>query len=96
MAIGDVIAGQSSIAAAGTLDIKPGAGAEWSIHNLFWNQGPVELYKTDGTNAIKFQTKPEAGAILSGVFNVTNGYWLQVKNTAASATVIGYDGRVLK
>lgn len=91
-AAGDVVTGISSIAANAVLDIKPSSGVEWVIHNIYYNQGTVEFYKTDGTNLLKFDSDPSAGARLGAVFHCTNAQWIQVKNTAATATIIGYDG----
>lgn len=91
MAAGDVVTGISSVAAGGTLDIKP-IGAEWVIHNIYYNQGTVEFYKTDGTNLLKFDSDTTQGARLGAVFHVTNAQWIQVKNTAGTSTLIGYDG----
>jgi hypothetical protein len=92
MAVGDVVTGLSSVAASGTLDIKPASGVEWVIHNIYYNQGTVEFYKTDGTNLLKFDSDSTFGGRLGVVFHCTNSQWIQIKNTAASATLIGYDG----
>jgi hypothetical protein len=92
MAAGDVVTGITSVATTGVIDIKPSLGVEWVIHNIYWNQGSVELYKTDGTNSIKFDTDSSLGGRLGTVFHVTSAQWIQVKNTAATATLIGYDG----
>jgi hypothetical protein len=92
MAAGDVVTGITSVATTGVIDIKPTSGVEWVIHNIYWGQGPVELYKTDGTNSIKFDTDTSFGGRMSTVFHVTNSQWIQIKNTAATATLIGYDG----
>lgn len=96
MALGDVTNGLNSVAAGTALDIRPGAGVEWIIHNIYYNQGTVEFYKTDGTNAIKFDSDSTFGGRLGVVFHCTNAQWIQVKNTAATATLIGYDGMQTK
>jgi hypothetical protein len=93
MALGDkVTAIQSVVATTGVLDIRPASGIEWTIHNIYYSQGTVEFYKTDGTNNIKFDSDTSNGARLGAVFHVTNSQWIQVKNTAGTATIIGYDG----
>ena len=51
MAVGDVVSGQSSIAAAAYLDIQPGAGVEWVIHNIY-HEYDIELSQYDGTNTL--------------------------------------------
>lgn len=92
MAVGDVVTGITSVASAGVLDIRPASGVEWVIHNIYYNQGTVQLYKTDGTNILQFDTDTAQGARLGAVFHCTNAQWIQVKNTAGTATLIGYDG----
>jgi hypothetical protein len=93
MAVGDVKSGIASVAPNGVLDIQPGsASEEWVIHNIYYNQGSVEFYKTDGTNLLKFDGDSSQGARLGAVFHVTNAQWIQVKNTSGTATLIGYDG----
>ena len=93
MALGDVVTAISSVTATtGVLDIRPSAGQEWVIHNIYWSQGTVELYKTDGTNSIKFDSDTSSGGRIGTVFHVTNSLWIQVKNLAGTATIIGYDG----
>lgn len=94
MAVGDVVTGISSVAATtGTLNIQPTAGVEWVIHNIYYGAGTtIEFYKTDGTNAIKFDSDTSAGARLGAVFHVTNTQWIQIKNTSAGAVIVGYDG----
>lgn len=92
MAVGDVKSGLISIVTNGVLDIRPPASEEWVIHNIFYSQGAVEFYKTDGTNLLKFDSDTTQGARLGAVFHVTNSQWIQVKNLASTTTLIGYDG----
>lgn len=92
MAIGDVVTGLQSVANNGVLDIRPPAGQEWVVHNIYYNNGTIEFYKTDDTNLLKFDSDTSQGARLGVVFHVTNAQWIQVKNTAGSTTIIGYDG----
>ena len=92
MAQGDVVTGISSIASGAFLEIQPPTGEEWVIHNIYYSQGTVEFYKYDGVNTIKFDSDTSFGARLGAVFHVTNAQWIRVKNTAGSATIVGYDG----
>lgn len=94
MAVGDVVTGISSVAATtGVLDIRPATGVEWTVHNIYYNAGTtIEFYKTDGTNAIKFDSDTTAGARLGAVFHCTNTQWIQIKNTSGAAVLVGYDG----
>lgn len=92
MAAGDVFSCvPTSVAAGASLTIQPGAGVEASIHNLYY-AGAVEMYYTDGTNSIKFDSDATAGARLGAIFHVTNTKYLQVKNVTAGAILIAYDG----
>lgn len=93
MAAGDVKALIVSVAATtGTYDIRPPTGEEWVIHNLVYNGGTLDLYRTDGTNFLKFDTDATAGGRLGIVFHVTNAQYLHIKNISASAVLLGYDG----
>lgn len=94
MAVGDKVASIVSVVAnTGTLDIRPTAGIEWTVHNIYYNAGTtIEFYKTDGTNAIKFDSDTSAGARLGAVFHCTNTQWIQIKNTSGAAVLVGYDG----
>lgn len=91
MAVGDVKSGLQSVNAGGYLDIQPASGEEWVIHNIY-HEGDVELHFSDGTNSLAFDSDAGAGVYAKYAFHVTNGRYLRVKNTAASAKLIGYDG----
>ena len=96
MAVGDVVSGQSSIAAAAYLDIQPSAGVEWVIHNIY-HEYDIELSQYDGTNTLVFDTDAGVGVYARYAFHCTNSRWIRVKNTDASlARLIGYDGIVTK
>jgi hypothetical protein len=95
MAVGDVVSGLSSIAAGSYLDIQPGSGAEWVIHNIY-HESDIQLEQYDGTNSCIFDTDTGAGVYARFAFHVNNTRRIRVKNTAASAKLIGYDGVVTK
>ena len=96
MAVGDVVSGQSSIAAAAYLDIQPSAGVEWVIHNIY-HEYDIELSQYDGTNTLTFDTEAGAGVYARYAFHVTNSIRIRVKNThATDAKRIGYDGIISK
>ena len=96
MAVGDVVSGQSSIAAGAYLGIQPGAGAEWVIHNIY-HEYDIELSQYDGTNTLVFDTEANAGVYARYAFHCTNSRCIRVKNTHDSdAKLIGYDGIVTK
>jgi len=91
MAVGDVFSGLSSITAAGYLDIQPSAGVEVVIHNIY-HESDVQIEFYDGTNSCVFDTDAGAGVYAKYAFHVTNARRIRVKNTAATAKLIGYDG----
>ena len=87
-----VVADIVSVAAGGTLDIKPPTGEEWIIL-VITHEYDVELYHTDGTNAIKIDSATGNGAWTNLRFPVNENKYLQVKNLdSASARLIGYSG----
>ena len=91
MAVGDVFSGLASIAAAAYLDIQPAAGVEVVIHNIY-HDGDIQLEFYDGTNSLIFDTDAGTGIYAKYAFHVTNTRRIRVKNTAATAQLIGYDG----
>ena len=95
MAVGDVFSELSSVAAAGYLDIQPSAGVEVVIHNIY-HDSDIQLEFYDGTNSLIFDTDVGAGIYAKYAFHVTNARRIRVKNTAAVAKLIGYDGIVSK
>jgi hypothetical protein len=95
MAAGDVVADTASVANGNYMDIQPGAGAEWVIHNLYWADD-TELYKYDGSNTIKFASNTGEGALINVFIHVTNGDYLRIKNTSGDSAICGYDGVITK
>lgn len=94
MALGDVKSGISTLAAGTTnvYTIQPPTGEEWVIHNLYYSAG-MEMSMTNGTLILPFDTDGSAGARLGAMFHLTNGYYMTIRNTSASASVIvSYDG----
>jgi hypothetical protein len=95
-AVGDTTADCQSIAAAASLSVKPGAGVEWIIHNI-WFEYNVQILRTDGTDtaATVELIGPDWQNFLS--IHVTNTNWIDLKNTHGStAKVICYDGIITK
>ena len=87
-----VVADIVSVTAGGTLDIKPPTGEEWIIL-VITHEYDVELYHTDGTNAIKIDSDTGGGAWTNLRFPVNENKYLQVKNLdTANARLIGYSG----
>lgn len=95
MAVGDTVAGLSSITAAATLTIKPGAGIEWIVHNIY-HEAEAKLYIVEAANVLLFDDAAVKGSWSAYFFHLTNTHYLKVKNTNAGAKLIGYDGIVSK
>jgi hypothetical protein len=96
MAVGDVRSGLSSVAASGSLDIRPPTTEEWVIHNIY-HEYDVDIAVTDGTNELIFDGDKGPGAYAKFAFHVTNQQWIRVKNRDTSnPRLIGYDGVVTR
>ena len=95
MVKGDTVASVSSVNAAATKTIQPGAGIEWIIHNVY-HEAEVELYIVEGANELLFDDAAAKGSWSAYFFHLTNTHYLKVKNTNAGAKLIGYDGIVSK
>ncbi len=91
MAVGDVVSDLQSIAAGSYLDIRPGSGAEWVIHNIY-HEDKVQLSFYDGTNDLAFDWDTGPGGWFWYEFHCTNTRRIRVKNDAGAAKLIGYDG----
>lgn len=95
MAVGDIVADTTSKDDDAYLDVQPGAGAEWVIHNIYY-AGAAELYKYDGSNTILFDTTTAGGAHLNVQIHVNNTDYLRIRNVSGGAAIVGYDGIITK
>ena len=95
MAVGDVVSDLQSIGAGSYLDIRPGSGIEWVIHNIY-HEDRVQLSFYDGTNEIIFDVDYGLGVWAWYEFHCNNTRRIRIKNMAASAKLIGYDGIITK
>jgi len=77
------------------LNIQPGIGEEWSIHNIYWG-GAAEIYATDGTNDILVGSSETSGARLNNYLNCTSTQYFRIKNISGSSVYLGYDGVITK
>jgi len=91
MAVGDVVSDLQSIAAGSYLDILPGSGLEWVIHNIY-HEDKCELYWYNGTLNLLFDADSGPGVWAWYEFHCNNTRRIRVKNTASAAKLIGYDG----
>jgi hypothetical protein len=96
-AVGDAVASCASVSAGAVLDVQPGAAAEWTIHNIYFDKN-VELQRYDGSNLA--QTAQFRGPDWQNFFpaiHVNNANRIRIKNLdAGSAAAICYDGFVTK
>lgn len=94
-AVGDAVTSCSSISAGATLDIQPGAGVEWFLHNI-WFEYNVEIQRYDGTNTVA--TVQLLGPDFQPLATrLTNGNRVRIKNLhGSSAKLICYDAVVTK
>lgn len=95
MAIGDTVSALTSVADDAYLDVQPGVGAEWIIHNIFCpNDADIELYVSDGTNSVLIDTN--TGGYMNTRFHPKNAIYLKIRNVSGVAAYLGYDGVVSK
>ena len=96
MAAGNAYQGNGVLAGSNaTFDIKPSVGVEAVLHNVWWTaptSGQVQLIKTDGTNAVQFDSDTTAGGRQNLQIHISNTVWLQLKNTGSANITYGYDG----
>lgn len=95
MAVGDVASALSSVASGSYLDIQPGSGVEWVIHNIY-HEDSVQLEYYDGTNSLIFDVDYGMGIWAWYEFHCTNTRRIRVKNLSSASKFIGYDGVVTK
>lgn len=80
-----------SVDASAYMDIKPGAGVEWCVHNIIAGAA-CELYISNGTNEVKFDTQIANSGWINQAWFLKNTVYLRVKNTSAGAAYFGYTG----
>ena len=97
MALGDaVVVASTSVANGSSLTIQPGSGIEWIIHNVYVPEGSaIEVYATDGSNAIKFDSNP-SGGFRQEHWHLTNAQYFTIKNVSGSSIYMKYDGIITK
>ena len=97
MAAGDAVVQLSaSVANNSFLDLQPGAGVEWVIHNIYTVEGAAyELYWYDGTNSLKIDHDAAVGRY-NLQLHCTNAKYVRIKNVSGVANHLGADGMVTK
>lgn len=98
MAQGDMVKGIQSLTPSGEIQIKPSnATDEWVIHNVYYSNASIEMRMTNGTLNLPFEVDTAQGARLGMCTHVKSDYYLVVKNTHATNTiVVSYDGMQTK
>lgn len=91
MAIGDVQATLSSVIGSATLQVRPGAGDEWVIHNIH-SSSSIDIVTVNGANRCTFDTLIGPGALTAYFFHVTNTQYIELINKGASTITAGFDG----
>lgn len=87
-----------SLAQNASLQMRPAAGVEWTIHNLAWeipSGGTLELRKSNGTIVARYESDSSSGGRFAVNLDCNNTVWYELKNTSATAITIiaSYDGR---
>lgn len=89
MAAGDAKLDSQNIASAGFLDIRPAAGENWVLTNIFYS-GQIEVYFYNGATDIgPIATDDSVGAMLGLNIHMDNTHRVRVKAISA-ARQIGY------
>ena len=92
MAVGDVFdVVITSVANNGFQDVRPGAGVEVVIHNVYYG-GAIELYKSDGTNQIRIYSDTQGGSLVSAALHATQTRYLRIKNISGASIFVSADG----
>ena len=97
MASGDAVNALVATAYNATLDIKPGTGVEWIVHNIIIPDGlttGVSLYYVTG--AVTSLVGTFKKSLIGFNFHATATYYYQLKVLEATTQNIGYDGIVVK
>jgi hypothetical protein len=92
MAFPDQVTGTASLTGSGqTYDIRPSAGEEWIIHNIFFNKG-IQIYMTDGTNLVPLRVFAHGWFWEWLSFHVNNTRFIRLKTIRTGTTLVGFDG----
>ena len=94
--VGDTYAVLQSVAGGSYLEIKPSAGQELIIHNIF-HPGAIELRLVDGSgNECSFFEEDGKNLVTNMYFHLTNSQYLRVYNGSGGAMNVAVDGIVSK
>lgn len=95
MAVGDAVTTSATVTTTNYLDLQPGSGVEWIIHNVYYS-GAVELYVYNGTLSLKYDADATYGGKEVMCMHCTNTYYYRVKNVSGGDIVVSYNGMVSK
>lgn len=98
MASGDAVGSIENINDDAAITIKPGAGIEWIVHNLFVPDGSptnsVQVHVVDGSGSMLIGEI--SSSMLQMTFHISNTQWLTMTNKTGGTILLGYDGIVVK
>jgi len=93
--VGQIVQDLAEVPYNGRLQIKPPAGEEWFIPNIY-HSAEVALYRVTDSHEASFASDDDAagGAWANFKWFVTYDSWLEVENVTPGEqdAVLGYDG----
>jgi hypothetical protein len=92
MGFPDTVSGSSSLSGSGqTYDIRPAAGQEWIVHNIYFSKG-VKIHMTNGTNLVPLRFFSHGWFWEWLCFHVTNSRFIRLTTLRSGTTLVGFDG----
>ena len=91
MAAGDIFADLQTLAISGTIDVRPAAGLEAVVHNMYYGLTAV-IYRIKGGIVTAIVPATGSEGITKGPFRVSDTDYLRIENVGAGPTGCGYDG----
>ena len=88
---GEMFADIQTKADDASVDIRPAAGCEAVIHNIYY-EDDIEIYRYDGTLEVWIEEFTGKGVWSWLDFHVNNTDRIRVKNVGGESHEIGYDG----
>ena len=92
MSFPNEVSGTSSLVGSGqNYDIRPAAGEEWIIHNIYFNKG-IRIFMYNGTNQVPLRVFAHGWLWDWLCFHLTNSRYIRLTTIRAGTTIVGYDG----
>lgn len=92
--------GSATVAAAGSYDIKPGAGVEWIIHNIIYGGSTynvsmqVDVLVVDGSTVTYYNRDNSQGGLTGYTWHLTNTHFIRVINSGSNSINVNWNGVV--